>query len=515
MKKKTGNNKIRTIVLSIILILLCPFNNQAQDEILKREITTEFNNIKLNDAFRIIEKKLSIYFTFEGSLINTDKIIKHTFNSTPLENCLNLILNDSSLAYKVIDNHVIIRKRQILESGEETPVELPKVISVRGRIIDKISKEPLPYTSIFVSGYSYGVVSNNNGEFILKIPPSLKAAQLCITHLGYSNMCFSVSDLIDDYRTFRLERNYISIQEVLIRKTDAKNIIRNSIKNIKNNYSTDPVCLTGFYRESVKKSNKYMFFSEAVMQIYKSSYLRSTDMDMLKILKSRKMQDLSMEDTVVVKLKSGLNATLELDLVKNPIAFLDEANFDSYWYNMTDIVRINERDAYQIEFGPKEFAEDAVFEGKIFIDIQNLAILSCEFLVNPKRMTQNQNQYIVKKKRGIKLKISTIAYNISYRQIGNKYYFNHVTGDLNMKVKKHGKLFSFNFDISFEMAVSEVDTLNVEKFSRKEAARLHTIFFDEISQYDEEFWGQYNFIKPDRPLQEAIEKIKHESTPKT
>ncbi len=76
-----------------------------------------------------------------------------------------------------------------------------------------------------------------------------------------------------------------------------------------------------------------------------------------------------------------------------------------------------------------------------------------------------------------------------------------------MKVRKRRKLFPVNFDTSFELAVSEVDTLNVERFKRKETENLHSVFFDDVHKYDESYWEHYNFIKPDIPLQEAIRKL--------
>jgi hypothetical protein len=324
--------------------------------------------------------------------------------------------------------------------------------------------------------------------------------------LGYSNFYADVNQIIDTNSIFMMERNYISIQEVIIRKTDAKNLLRNALKRIKNNYPTEPAYLTAFYRESVNKGKEFMFYSEAIMQVYKSSYTSIIDDDMIKVMKSRKLQDISMEDTVIVKLKSGLQASLGLDIVRNPIEFLDEENFQDYNYSMTDIVSMNNRDAYLIEFEPKEYAEEAIFEGKIYIDIQDLAIVSCEFKIKPDRLSQNEEQFIAKKNKGIKIKLSNIDYRVDYRCIGDKFYLNHAKGEINMKVKKQGKLFSFNFDIAFELSVNEVDTINVERFKRKETARLHTIFFDEIFEYDEKFWENYNYIKPDKSFQETLKK---------
>lgn len=57
------------------------------------------------------------------------------------------------------------------------------------------------------------------------------------------------------------------------------------------------------------------------------------------------------------------------------------------------------------------------------------------------------------------------------------------------------------------MAINEVDTLNVERFKRNEIDNPYTIFFDQVYEYDEAFWENYNFLKPDEPLEQSIRKL--------
>ena len=501
-----GKIKIICFVFSFALFVFIPSNSFAQEDMLKKPITAEFKNVRLNDAFRQIEKQISIYFAFDGSILDINRKITKSFKDTPLDKCLDEMLEDSSLFYKVIENHVVIRCCKQFTPVKIDTIEVPKFLTLSGRIFDRINRDPLPFASVGIEGQGLGVVSNSNGEFVLKIPVSLESEQVCVSCLGYNNICLSVKELSKTPKDFPMDRNYISIQEVIIRKTDARNLIRGAIKNREKNYSNVPVYLTGFYREAVNKSKKYMFYSEAVMQIYKSSYTSEYDADMVKILKSRKMQDISMEDTVVVKLKSGLQASLGLDIVKNPSDFLNEENFDQYKYVMSDIVSIDNRSAYLIEFEPRENADEALFEGKLYIDIQTLAIISCQFGISKSKIRENQGRFIAKKDKGIKLKISNISYEVSYRQIGDKYYLNYARGDINMRVRKKSRLFFFDFDISFELAINDLETNSVERFKRKDAARLETIFFDEIYAYDESFWKQYNFILPDKSLEEAFRK---------
>jgi hypothetical protein len=305
----------------------------------------------------------------------------------------------------------------------------------------------------------------------------------------------------------KLERSYITIQEVIIRKTDPKSLIRSAMSRIDKNYCAKPAYLTSFYRESVKKGSRYMFFSEAVLKLYKPSYSKIYNEDLLKVLKSRKMKDITQEDSVIIKLKSGLNTCTELDIVKNKIEFLDENNFEYYDYIMSDIVTYNDRNAYLIEFTQKKSVPEPLFQGKIYIDVEKLAVIGAEFSINPQKVGNAQNNFIVKKNRNVRIKFTNIDYLVNYRLVNNKYYLSYVKAALKIKVRKAGKIFPSDFETSMEMAVNDIDTTNVERFKRNETDNPYSIFSDDVHEYDESFWENYNFIKPEDPLQESIREL--------
>ena len=500
--------KFRISLISIVTFCFISYSFiSAQDSLLNKQVNIKFKNTTLKQAFQKIEILLNCYFTYEGSTINPEKKINRTFKTTTLKICLDNMLEDSNLVYKVIDNHVIIKKKRIENQKAVVVDSLPQFIVLRGKVFDNQDEQSLPFASVNIINHSLGAVCNSEGEFILKIPLKMINEQVCIACLGYKNLFIPLDEYIGTFTIFKLERSFISIQEVIIRKTDPKALIRNCMRKIETNYSTKPSYLTGFYREYVKKRNNFMFFSEAVVKAYKTSYTRQGENDYLKVLKSRKMQDLKQEDTVSLKLKSGLGACLDLDLIKNPIHFLEEDNFEMYNYNMTDIVTFNDRNAYLVEFEQKPYINEALFQGKIYIDISKMAIIGVDFQVNPKKISNAQSNYVVKKNRGIRVGMTNIEYKVNYKLFYNKYYLNSVKGILNMKVKKKGKIFPIDFETSLELTINEIDTLNIERFKRNEVENLRTIFFNDIHEYDEAFWENYNFMKPEETLQESIRKL--------
>jgi hypothetical protein len=58
------------------------------------------------------------------------------------------------------------------------------------------------------------------------------------------------------------------------------------------------------------------------------------------------------------------------------------------------------------------------------------------------------------------------------------------------------------------MVITQTDSINIKRISRSQMVRANDIFIEKIGPYDNEFWGEYNFIKPDESLEEALKRIK-------
>jgi len=495
------------LMLIACIILLESLSAKAQENVLGSKISIELKNISIEKALSLIEKKINYNFTFDASLVNSKEKVSLHFKNKTVSKCLDSIFFDKELIYTVIDNHIVIKQKAV-KFIEDLPKDtLNKNVEIRGKLIDIETNEAVPFATVSVKNYSIGVISNLEGEFILKIPSNLINEDLLVSHIGYENLIEKIHSFQNKYSLFYLKQSFVPIQEVVIRNTDAKTLLRLALNKIDENYGTKPNYLTAFYRETIKRGDTYMFFSEALLQVYKSEYSSTYEQDQIKVLKSRKMKNVTLRDTVVLKIKSGLQSVLFLDVVKTRIDFLLEENFHLYNYKMADIVTYNDKTSYAIDFEQKGGTDGELYMGTIYIDTDNLAIVGAEFQINPRKIDKAQSRFVVKKTRGMKLRLLDTKYIVSYRSSNGKFYLSHVRGELKFKVKKNNKLFPIIFDTVLEMAVSDIDSSQVVKFSRKEAEDLSDIFADVQHKYDETFWEEYNFIKPEDSWQEAIKKI--------
>jgi hypothetical protein len=144
-------------------------------------------------------------------------------------------------------------------------------ITIKGVVIDKGTNQKISFATISISNTSIGVISNENGEFIFKIPNIHITENLCISMLGYNTYTKKISDFSENsYYTIKLESKEYNLQEVTIegkrKHLNAAKIVQLAIDSIKVNYPTNPFILQGYYREYVKQGDKkYLNLLEAAI----------------------------------------------------------------------------------------------------------------------------------------------------------------------------------------------------------------------------------------------------------
>jgi len=502
------NRKSIKIMCGIILMLFIFTNVRAQTSILDTTITIKIKNEPLERVLQKIGEQVNYNFSYNPDLVSTKSEIKRDFNNVELKSILKSIINDSTLTYAELDKQIIIYKKNTIQSlnAIHTNGFVDSIITLNGQVIDAISRENLSFANIAIKGRTYGTITNENGRFKLKIPVSLIQENLTVSYIGYKNAVIPIKDLSFYNNSIFLEQDILKIQEAVIRIQDAKKLLSQAIDKFEENYYNKPYEITAFYREYVNKKSELMSITEAIIDVYKSPY-EGIYSDQVKLLKSRKNLFYNADDTLAFKLKGGLNSSLYLDLIKNPQHFLMEEYFMSFSYSLKKMVMFNNEVAYVIAFKPKYYLEDNTLEGEIYLNSKDLSILLVNVRVTNDALDQMGNNLVVKRTRRTIVKPEKVQYQIAYRKIGDKYFLNMVRGELEFSVRKKRQLFSTNYTTVFEFAANKIDTVEIERFDRKEVLRTHNIFIDENYKYDSRFWGTYNYVIPNETLEDALIRI--------
>lgn len=482
----------------------------AQDSLLQQTVTLDLQNVYLHKALDELSNQTNYNFTYDTDLFDNQRQISINVIEEPLIKVLNRLLPDSTLKYHVVDRQIVIssnHSNHFNSTSKSSPKSIIAPKQIKGRILDKNSQNPLPYATLGIKGKFVGSISNMDGKFELKIPHDNFNDTLIISYVGYQNRSIPINEISNSPITIMLIEEHVSLQEVIIRNTDPVSLIRAAMRQTTSNYLHNPCKLTTFYRESVKKNRHYMIYLEAILNIYKHPYNTPHRVDLPKIFKSRKIYDANNLDTVSLRLKGGVNGCLMLDIIKNRPDFLKEEFLDYFIYNLEDISVFNNHPVYIINFAPKKDNKVTPLEGRIYLDTRTLALIKAEFGYSSQIVGKIGKRFILKKKNKTKVKPIQISYRVSYRQLNERYYLNHAQGLLKFRVRKKQKLFSSVFETSFEMATTQIDTLDIYRFKSREVLKPNTVFSKEQIIYDPDFWGNHSFIHPEENIEDALRRI--------
>ncbi len=308
--------------------------------------------------------------------------------------------------------------------------------------------------------------------------------------------------------TILMKREFISIPEIIIKNQIPQEIIYKTVLAIRRNYSNEPTYMTGFYREGVMKKKELQNYSEAIVRIYKSSYTGTLLGDQMKIYKSRKIENTKRTDTLAVRLKAGMSTCLELDGAKNLFDFLSRESMADYRYRLSDIVTWEDESAYAIEFEQREDIDQPLYKGIVYINTSDFAILHAEFELNQALIHKMKESFIYNSTKGFNTWPVSVKYSVSYRKVNKTYYLSHVRGDMIFSSKQKKKLFNTQFLVFFELAVTDIDLKNVKRFEREELAPIHSVFSKTILNYDPDFWGNQDFLRPEDNLLKELKNMK-------
>ena len=378
--------------------------------------------------------------------------------------------------------------------------------TVEGQVIDKDTKKPLVFVSISAVGTNIGTVTNTEGKFTLNIENDLNVSQISFKYLGYKNKVVSLSSLKDKDVTIRMEAFAVPIEEVVVRPSNPYELIEEILRKIPENYSNEANKHMAFYRETIKKRKKYVSISEAVVEVYKAPY-NEMKTDLVKLYKGRKSANVKSQDTIIMKLKGGPQTALLLDIAKNPYILFSKETLGNYLFEIDEITNINDKQNYIIKFTQKKGQEYPLFNGKLFVEINSLAITAAEFSLNLENKAEASKMFVRKKPLFMKITPVATNYIVKYKEDNGKYYFIHARGEAIFKCTWKKKLFNSKYTVMTEIASTDRTNKNVVKYTREDQLRSGIVFEEKVHPFaDPEFWGKYNTIKPEESIENAINK---------
>lgn len=378
----------------------------------------------------------------------------------------------------------------------------------RAYVLDNETKTPLISASVSIIDTNIATVTNDEGAFLLKVPKDIKKPNILISYLGYQDKVMSLSRFNGKIIKIKLLPSITALTEVKINLKDPETLIREMLKKKGSNYLNHNTIMTAFYRETIKKRRSYVSLSEAVIDLYKNPY-ESSKTDIIKLFKARKSADYKKLDTLALKLQGGPNSTLYIDVMKYPEILFTNNMTEVYEFSYDKSTQINDRQIYVVNFKQRPFIKEPLYYGKFYIDSETLAMTKAVFSLNIENKDEVSKMFVRKKPKNVKVNPTLASYSIDYRQKDGKWYYSYGRIDLAVKVKWKKKLFNSTYKLNVEMAITnwKKNTTN-ETLKPKDRLKSSVVISDEATGFsDPIFWGEYNVIEPEKPIESAIKKI--------
>lgn len=317
-------------------------------------------------------------------------------------------------------------------------------LTLKGRILDSATREPLPFATISIPESATGVISNEFGEFQYHIPAGYETSEVVIVFIGYDPIKVRVSDIQPDVlKTFIMRTKTQQLPEVEVRaikgKYPASEIVFRAIRYIGKTHSNKEALLYGYYRDYVRpvQSNDYLNLLEAAVVINDKGFNTFDTKTRIKLEQLRHKPDVAIDSSLNFAYDgrnkfipyARLSGANELSILRihDPIrnhdiptfSFVDvfDLNFvPHHTFSYEDISKIDSDTLYTIRFSKYEKFEKSnreyTVDGKIYIISGSYAILKFNYTI-----TANTPTYSGK----------LLDLKMEYKDYNDKYYLNYLS----------------------------------------------------------------------------------------
>ncbi len=473
-------------------------------------VTLQEVNQPVSELLKTITAREGIYFSYDASIIVEDRKLSLDMINQPVHKVLSAMFDTLFIQFTEKENHIVISLRE--PDSTRIPEPQGEFIQLSGRIMDEQSREFLSSATVSLFNKPIGTITNADGEFVLKIRKEYAKEPVVLSCLGYAQKIMTPEELLKK-DTLTLYPISIRIREVKVVAIPVQEILNRVIQRMPENYGNNLLMMRGFYRETLQQDKTYTNISEAVIDLLKSRYSDDARSDKVRIVRGRKSPDVNPFQWVNFKLMGGPATMTQLDILKTMSPFIDPEYRNLYHYAIDRVIWFHARPVYVIQFKPIRKVPFPCYQGEMFIDKENFALLHVEFGFSKQELRMAEQTLIRKKPAGYKVKPEEVRYTIEYRNSGDFHYLYSAKASILVKVKNRRENINSDFFSVSELLITDLEKSHVKRFARKELFTLSDIFTENIQNFDDAFWGNFNILKPDEDLQTAIENSKKNTDP--
>ncbi|MBC9915001.1 TonB-dependent receptor [Chitinophaga varians] len=180
----------REYLLLLPLLLLFAVLGFGQDGVGMAKYDISFSENTLEECIDVLQKQTGMRIFYEASEV--DKVKRRytrSFRQATLKTIAGYLLDNTSLAYNIVDNKKMVIGRKLPAVDTHTQHETDasgEAYIIKGRVVDFETAAPLAGASVKLDGASRSTVSDNKGYYAIS---GVKAGEytLQVTYIGYSS----------------------------------------------------------------------------------------------------------------------------------------------------------------------------------------------------------------------------------------------------------------------------------------------------------------------------------------
>lgn len=190
-----------TVLLTFLFLMNGALMSHAQTP----SISIDVKNKNIIEILSIIEKKSSMYFTYDYKLFNPQRKISVTLKNKKVEDVLNTLFKGEDIGYKIKGKNIVLYK-----NVPQAPHNRSNPSKQVSGVVRDTNGEPIIGASVSVKDTSHGTVTDLEGKFSLDAQEN---ELLSISYMGYGKKEFRVKKTFYD---ITLEEDVNLVDEVIV-----------------------------------------------------------------------------------------------------------------------------------------------------------------------------------------------------------------------------------------------------------------------------------------------------------
>jgi hypothetical protein len=372
-------------------------------------------------------------------------------------------------------------------------------LTVSGKVVDKETREALPFASVGILGKSIGTVTNLQGEFDFHLNSEFKDNIFAINMLGYKTFEAPVWSLLTDSLVIQIEKSTVILDEVVVSDSlKGGDILQIALLRIDENYPKNPYVLEGFYRDLKKVANTYVSLLEAAVSIYDEDYKEPRNK--FKLRERVALKEVRRSIGYSSKFTSFFDQgnLLEDLLLHNSIRYRHFPEQDEFLKQLT-----REKDT-DFNNSPVYVVTHKLDQVKLLIDKKTFAILHLE--------DENTSDLFVGKKRGLVSKLVKVKRVIDFKAFEGVMYLNYlsVNSQINWYDGETSEL-KFETELNQILLINAVEPNTSKKIGLGQKMKNYGLQYQDQA-YNKAFWDNYNVLKESQLDKKIISDLEREQS---